>query len=71
MINIYLFLKMSHFSIKEIWQGPKDASALGVINLVRTKIFQKTNISWPLIRTPNCAYQGIRNVSFSKNVPTY
>ena len=45
MINIHLFQKMSYFSIKEIWQGPKDDTALGVINLVRTKIFQKTNIS--------------------------
>ena len=29
------------------------------------KIFRKTNISYPLIRTRTCAYQGIRNVSFS------
>ena len=31
------------------------------------KIFRKTNISNPLIRTRTCAYQGVRNVSFSKN----
>ena len=31
------------------------------------KIFQKTNISEPLIRTRTCAYQGVRNVSFSEN----
>ena len=30
-------------------------------------IFRKTNISNPLIRTHTCAYQGIRNVSFSEN----
>ena len=31
------------------------------------RIFQKTNISNPLIGTRTCAYQGIRNVSFSEN----
>ena len=31
------------------------------------KIFQKTNISYPLISTRTCVYQGVRNVSFSKN----
>ena len=31
------------------------------------KIFGKTNISNPLIRTRTCAYQEVRNVSFSEN----
>ena len=31
------------------------------------KFFRKTNISNPLIRTRTCAYQGVRNVSFSEN----
>ena len=31
------------------------------------KIFRKTNISNRLIRTRTCAYQGVRNVSFSEN----
>ena len=31
------------------------------------KIFQKTNISNPLIRTRTCAFLGVRNVSFSEN----
>ena len=31
------------------------------------KISRKTNISNPLIRTSTCAYQGVRNVSFSEN----
>ena len=31
------------------------------------KIFQKTNISYPLIRICTCAYQRVRNVSFSEN----
>ena len=30
------------------------------------KIIRKTNISYPLIRTRMCAYQGVRNVSFSE-----
>ena len=36
------------------------------IHYVR-KIFRKTNISNPLIRTHTCAYQGVTNVSFSEN----
>ena len=30
------------------------------------QIFQKTNISYLLIRTRTSAYQGVRNVSFSE-----
>ena len=31
------------------------------------KIIRKTNISYSLIRSRTCAYQGVRNVSFSEN----
>ena len=31
------------------------------------KIFRKTNISNPPTRTHQCAYKGVRNVSFSGN----
>ena len=31
------------------------------------RIFRKTNISNPLIRTRTCVYQGVKNVSFSEN----
>ena len=31
------------------------------------KFSDKTNISYPLIRTRTCAYQGVKNVSFSEN----
>ena len=40
---------------------------VGVIHEVRTQNFPKTNISNPLILTRTCAYQGVRNVSFSEN----
>ena len=30
-------------------------------------ILGKTNISYPLIRTRTCAYQGVKNVSFSED----
>ena len=30
------------------------------------KIFEKTSISYSLIRTRKCEYQGVRNVSFSE-----
>ena len=37
-----------------------------IIYLVRSQSFP--NISYPLIRTRTCAYQGVRNVSFSENI---
>ena len=44
---------------EEIDKGPS-------IKCVR-KIFRKTKISTPLIRTRTFVYQGVRNVSFSEN----
>ena len=32
------------------------------------QIFRKTNISYSLVRTRKCAYQGVRNVPFSENL---
>ena len=40
---------------------------LGSFNQYVRKIFQKTNISYSLIRTRTCVYQGARNISFSEN----
>ena len=34
------------------------------------QIFRKTNISYPLICTSTCAYQGVRNGHFSENLAT-
>ena len=44
-----------------------EAFPYGIIHLVHTRNFRKTNISYPLIRTRGCAYQGVRIVSFSDN----
>ena len=35
------------------------------------KIFRKTKISYLLICTRTCVYQGVRNVSFSENFACY
>ena len=32
------------------------------------QIFRKINISYPLIRTCTCTYQGVRNLYFSENL---
>ena len=40
---------------------------LGVVHLVRTQIFRKTEISYPRMRTRTWAYQGVWNISFSEN----
>ena len=42
-------------------------SALRSFIYYERKIFQKTNISYPLIGICTCAYQGVRNGSFSEN----
>ena len=34
-------------------------------------IFQKINISYPLVRSRMCVYQGLRHVSFSENDLTF
>ena len=39
-------------------------------NKVR-QIFRKTDISYPLIRTRTCGYQGVRNVRFSENLACF
>ena len=40
---------------------------LGIIHLYAHKLFRKTNIYYPLMRTRTCAHQRIRNDSFWKN----
>ena len=35
------------------------------------KFSEKTNISYPLIRTLKCAYKGVRNVYFSENLACF
>ena len=45
--------------------GPWHEMGLS-IKYVR-KIFRKTNTSNPLMRARTCAYQGVRNISFSEN----
>ena len=35
------------------------------------KFSEKTNISYPLIRTRTCAYRGVRNARFSENLERF
>ena len=44
-----------------VWQQ------LGLSMKYVRKIFRKTNISNPLIRTRTCTYQKVRNISFSES----
>ena len=61
-------------SIIDIWQGPKWASAYTATLKTRfkktkhAKFSEKTNISYPLIRTRTPAYLGVRNTCFSENL---
>ena len=56
--NFVLFINISALTLM-------TSSWTSSIYYVR-KISQKTNISYPLIRTRTCAIQGVRNASFSK-----
>ena len=51
-----------------VWNGLiQSETHWGLFIKYVRKIFRKTNISNPLIRTRTCAYQGVRNVSSSEN----
>ena len=73
-LNFHFFKKMSIFGtelfayrfVQMVQNGTKHQIQGSSIQDM-CKIFRKINISYPLIRTHPCAYQGVRNVSFSKN----
>ena len=52
------FLKLSEVSFRDVAKTKFCKSI--------SKIFRKTCISYPMMRTLMCAYQGVRNVSFSE-----
>ena len=67
------FLKVYHSSV--LWLTvqmylPLENSecSLGIVHLVRVQN-EKTDISYPQIRTCTCAYQAVRKISFSKKFP--
>ena len=41
--------------------------SLGIIHLVHTQDFPKRQYFSPLARTRTCAYQGVRNISYSED----
>ena len=49
----------------------KGESQNGCLENKARQIFQKTNISYPLIRTHTCAYEEVRNVRFSENLTRF
>ena len=49
---------------------PKGESQNGCFKKTNEAKFSK-NISYPLIRTRMCAYQGVRNVCFSENLACF
>ena len=59
LLNEGPFLESMDASSKRLRKGRHQYSTCAKISL-------KTNISWPLIRRNTCAYQGVRNVSFSE-----
>ena len=78
--NDEIFCKISYNSVQLLVANLANAAntALhmfkakdkGLFILYLRKIFRKTNISYPLVRTRTCAYQGVRNVSFENILRT-
>ena len=72
-ISIVILLRVSYKESKNLkvlcFQGVQKETIGGSCIKYVHKIFRKTNISNPLIRTRTCAYQGVRNISFSENFP--
>ena len=68
--------KISSFSLKILFyfvsNKPKGRISKQVFPENKaSQIFRKTNISYPLIRTRTCAYQGVRNVRFLENLACF
>ena len=64
--SLQLFWKLSGY-VTNTTQSHAERMTLGPPIKYGRKIFRKTNISNLLIHTRTCAYQGVRNVSFSEN----
>ena len=64
-------LQSTCYQYKQSFVGNKAKGRISKLVFQENKahqIFQKTNISYPLIRTRTCAYQGERKVRFSENL---
>ena len=73
---ILLFFSFFHLSFYLLFYPCKfdDSTAKGRISKQEIKsrqIFRKTNISYRLMRSRTCAYQGVRNVRFSENLTCF
>ena len=63
-----MYLNLGHF----VSNTAKGRTSKRVFELNKAlQIFRKTDISYPLIRTRTCAYQGIRNFHFSENLECF
>ena len=72
-IKLSLRNKKSEWNSKSLWcQATWLMNVIYAVTKVSSiyyvrKIFRKTSISYTVIRTRTCAYQEVRNVSFSEN----
>ena len=65
----FLIIRQYLFITRQLLVGKKVKGQIWKSVLQENKacqIFRKTNISYPLIRKCTCAFQGVRNVCFSK-----
>ena len=62
-----LWTSLNFFEVSQNFRQYSTGLRVFQENKVR-QIFRKTNISYPMILTRGCAYQGVRNVSFSENL---
>ena len=68
-LSLYIILLEIKFSDLLYFVGNKAKGRISKRVFQESKVhqnFSKTNISYPLIRTRKCTYQGVRNVCFSE-----
>ena len=77
--NLLRWFRLTQIHFLQIWSLSKKKECFWIISSIWyvCKIFQKENISYPLLRNNSsypllqkgmCAYQGVRNVGFSGKV---
>lgn len=69
-LSFYVLLVFFH-KLSSFWTVEYFQKAQGPFIQNQCKIFRKTNIFTPLVRTPRFACQEARNNSFQKNLRTY
>ena len=68
---LYQNYYMEHLLFSSVTRKKRQISKQVLQENKTRRIFRKTSISYPLIRTRTCAFQAVRNVCFSENLACF